>query len=191
MVAHEPNLTAPAVRNDPIYQAAKRAVARRSSEYRDLFTHEDLQDLTGDVLTAYHRKWTAGSAPDSLDAWMSRVAQAAVVDELRRRNARPKPAPLPAGTDRADAAARLERAFIDLRTPSAVTHCALLVQTALERLGQTHPNDRALLERRHLLGATVAEIAHDLNLKEETVKKRLQRATARLAAILETLDAGA
>lgn len=185
MVDHEPNLTQPAVRSDPIYQAAKRAVARRSREYADLFSREDRQDLTTEVWAAYHRTWTDGRTPESVTAWMSTVAGSAVVDELRRRRVRPRAAALP--DDDADAESVLAAAFVDLRTPSAQTHYALLLQRALARLAEAHPDDPRLIELRHVRGLRNAEIAAELGVSEVTVKKRLQRATERLVAILTAM----
>ncbi|GAA4487484.1 hypothetical protein GCM10023171_25260 [Microbacterium panaciterrae] len=182
---HERNLTQPAVRSDPIYQAAKRAVGRRSREYADMFSREDLQDLTTDVWSRYHQAWTHGRAPESIAAWMSTVASSAVVDALRRRRVRPRAAALP--EDDAEAEAVLADAFVDLRTPSAQTHHALLLRTALARLAEAYPDDPHLIELRHLRELRNAEIAAELGASEETVKKRLQRATERLLAILTAM----
>jgi RNA polymerase sigma factor (sigma-70 family) len=179
------NRTAPPVLNDPIYRSAKSAVRRRSAEYADLFTREDLQDLTSEVWIKYHQKWSAGKKPDNLHAWMSAVAAASVIDELRRRTARPKLARLPEGDDAADV---VERVLVDLRTPSAITHYSVLLQTALDRLGEVHPEDPRLIKMRHVSGLSNAEIAAVLVLKEETVKKRLQRATERLIGLVVGLS---
>ena len=116
---------------------------------------------------------------------MSTVAASAVVDALRRKRVRPRAAALP--EDDADAESVLADAFVDLRTPSAQTHHALLLQTALARLAEAYPDDPHLIELRHLRDLRNAEIAAELGVSEETVKKRLQRATERLAGILAAM----
>jgi len=117
-----------------------------------------------------------------LNAWMSTVAGSVVVDELRRRRVRPRAVALPEDDD-----TLLERVFVELRTPSALAHPSVLLQTALARLAEAFPDDPRLIELRHVQGLRNAEIAAELGIAEETAKKRLQRATERLATILTAM----
>lgn len=111
---------------------------------------------------------------DEVRAWLFRVARNIAIDELRRRRARPVPAPLDdpdhtAGTG-PDPTERL------------LTHITL--RQALARLTEEH---RSVLVEVFFRGATTAEAAQALHIPHGTVKSRLYYGLRRLRACLTDL----
>lgn len=169
---------------DVVRPLVVKMVAKRAAAHHDLLTADDRDDLVGVVMEKYHRQWGRGDGPDYLGGWLRPVVEASIVDELRRRAARPK---IAAPADQSRGQVPFEELLVSLLTPSLQTHYTRLLQDALAELAIDRPHDPELIQLRYSDGLELAEIATRLGLSEETVKKRVQRATIRLRSILTRL----
>lgn len=159
-------------------------VAKQAAGYADILTAADRDDLVGEVLAKYHKKWGRGRGPDHLGAWLKPVVERTIIDELRRRGARPKMAAL---LDSTEGRVPFEDLLVSLRTPSLHLHYAKLLDDAMREIARQHPADPALIEWRYAYGLELAEIAARLGVSEDTAKKRVQRATTRLRNVVTRL----
>lgn len=119
---------------------------------------------------------------------MKPVVEASIIDELRRREVRPRRAELP--EDR-EGDLLFDELLISLATPSAQAHCTRLLDDAMRASGTDYPDDPGLVYLRYVQGLGLAEIADRLQVSEETARKRMHRATSRLRTILTGLAGSA
>ena len=75
-----------------------------------------------------------------------------------------------------------------MATPSLITHHKMLLFDALDVVAKKHPKDPELIRLRYESGLSVGEIADRLGESDETVKKRIQRATKRLRDVIEQIE---
>jgi RNA polymerase sigma factor (sigma-70 family) len=149
---------------------------------------DDREDLVGVVMEKYHKQWGRGAGTHHLGAWLKAVVEGSIADELRRRAVRPRLADLP---EDPDDGVPFEEMLVSLVTPSAQTYYTKLLDDALRELGNGHPDDPSLILQKYAEGLEIAEIASWLQVSEETAKKRVQRASTRLRAIVARLAGSA
>ena len=188
---------------DVVRPMANRWVWKRAALYPDVFSPADVDELTGTVLEKYTVGWNRGAGnvdrdvddagvlideqdrDAKLGGWIKKVSYGVVVDELRRRGARPERVVDLAPPESADVL--LRRALGEMATPSLITHHKLLLHAGLDELAKDHPEDPPLILARYEEGKSIAEIAADLGISAETAKQRIRRATRRLRKIIERL----
>lgn len=186
MTPYEPGGTLPEViehLRDVVRPLSVKMVAKQAARYPDLLTAEDREDLVEEVMARYLRKWDRGPGPDHLGAWLKPVVERTIVDDLRRRGARPKLAAPPEEADDLP----FETMLASLLTPSLQTHYTKLLRDALSQVGREHPGDPELLEMRYAQGLDLTEVAERLGVNEDTAKKRVQRATVRVREAVTAL----
>ena len=131
----------------------------------------DAADATQEALIAVVRGLPRFDGRSAFSTWAYRVATNACLDELRRRRRRPEPTDL-------DDLSHLETA----PSPEEAAADRLDIDAALARL----PLDfRAAVVLRDLSGLDYAEIADVLDIPVGTVRSRIARGRAALAALLE------
>ncbi|MGE0879497.1 MAG: sigma-70 family RNA polymerase sigma factor [Acidimicrobiia bacterium] len=145
--------------------------------YRLTGNHDDAQDLVQDVLIRVQRGLVTFQ-PGSLEAWLSRIATNAFLDDVRRKKRRPfdvvadvPEAPLAA---RPDGEAGADKALDAVRLPDHV-------QQALDQLP---PDFKAVVVACDVVGLEYAEAAETIGVPVGTVRSRLHRGRALLRAIL-------
>ncbi|MFZ4514883.1 MAG: RNA polymerase sigma factor [Acidimicrobiia bacterium] len=156
--------------NDVLTQYSPRAFAICR---RVLCNSEDARDAAQHALIAIAQHITEFDGHAAFTTWAYRITVNAALDEVRRRNRRPEPhetidpSPSPDPTNAVDDRLLLDKAL-----------SALL------------PEFRAVLVLRDLLGLDYAEIAEVLDVPPGTVRSRIARGRAQLAAALgNQLDA--
>lgn len=128
----------------------------------------DVEDVAQDAIAIALRKLGELRSNVPLDAWLHRLCNYELSNSLRRRNRR-RGEPVPANLASRDSAmiAQIERRE--------------LLFAALEQL---RAEDANIVRLHQLEGRTLAEIADQLQLTENTVKGRYYRAIERLTGIL-------
>ncbi|NNE74983.1 MAG: RNA polymerase sigma factor [Acidimicrobiales bacterium] len=137
----------------------------------------DAQDATQEALITLARRLDRYDGRAKFSTWAYRVATNACLDELRRRGRRPTPG-LPEH-ERAD-----EHPVAQPNTPRPVGDTVSDRLDIDHALGQIQEEYRAPVVLRDLLGMDYAEIADTLGLKPGTVRSRISRGRAALAAVL-------
>ena len=140
---------------------------------RVLVDPEDARDASQEALIAIARGIARFDGRSQLTTWLYRVATNAALDEARRRNRRPRPVetlPEPIGDAPSLASRVTDRVAID---------------RAMETLS---PEFRAAVALRDLIGCDYAEIAEILDIPAGTVRSRIARGRAALAAQLGNQD---
>ena len=171
---------------DQVQPQVERSIAKHSRPYTDLIGQADSDEITSTVMEKYFKAWGREGRPDHLGGWVRTVVRATITDELRRRGVRPREVARAEAED--DPGTQLNKALQDLSTPSLVTHYKLLLLKALEEVRKDHPGDPELIYLRYEQGFTTHEIGERLGVGNETVKKRLQRATKRLRRAVKELE---
>ena len=128
---------------------------------------EDARDATQDALIAIARSITGFDGSARFTTWAYRVTTNAALDEVRRRKRRPIP------DDEADPGATPD--------PADAVDARLTLDAALDQL---LPEFRAALVLRELGGLDYDEIAATLDIPPGTVRSRIARGRAQLAAAL-------
>lgn len=126
----------------------------------------DAEDLLQDVLAKLVER--GGAVRGSIPAWIFTVARRAIIDRARARSAaarRERGPALGGVTDDAHAAGELARCLLPM-------------------LGALDEADRELLRRADMEGHSQAEIAREMKIPLSTVRSRIQRARAKLRAVL-------
>jgi RNA polymerase sigma-70 factor (ECF subfamily) len=132
---------------------------------------QDAQDATQEALIAIARSITRFDGAAAFTTWAYRITVNAALDEVRRTKRRPvpdaelEPAPAPDPTDAVDARITLDAA-----------------------LEQLLPEFRAALVLRDLGGLDYEQIATMLEIPPGTVRSRIARGRAQLAAALGNQD---
>jgi RNA polymerase sigma-70 factor (ECF subfamily) len=134
----------------------------------------DALDATQEAMIAIVRGLDRFDGRSAFSTWAYRVATNACLDELRRRRRRPEPTP----DDDLDAAVRSPAAGTDL------DHVGVRVDIDVA-LATLAPEYRAAVVLRDLIGLDYAEIGEILGAPAGTVKSRIARGRAALAAVLE------
>ena len=141
--------------------------------YRLTGDHHEAQDLVQEVLLRV-RRGLVTYVPGSLEAWLSRIATNAFLDDVRRRRRRPVE-PLPDDAERVLAGA--PAADDALAAAGLPDH----LQAAVRAL----PEDfRAALVLCDVVGLPYAEIAEALGVPVGTVRSRIHRGRALLREAL-------
>jgi RNA polymerase sigma-70 factor, ECF subfamily len=150
-------------------------LATREQTLRQLTAMTADRELAADVVQdAYERAWRSWRKVSRLQhpqAWVRRVAWNAAVSQYRRRAVAARFLPMLAGRD----------------VPPPSTEDRLDVEEALRQLGAER---RRALVLHDLCGMSVAEVAQETGVAEGTVKSRLSRARADLAAALDPAPHG-
>ena len=134
---------------------------------------EDALDATQEALLAVSRGIHRYDGRSAFTTWLYRVATNAALDEVRRRSRRPVPTE-PVG-DTPAAAGSVE----------AVVGARIDVDAALATLG---PEFRAVVVLRDLCDLDYAEISEALGIPMGTVRSRIARGRAAIAAHLSADD---
>jgi RNA polymerase sigma-70 factor, ECF subfamily len=141
--------------------------------YRLTGNHEDAQDLVQEVLLRV-RRGLASYRPGSMEAWLSRIATNAFLDDVRRRRRRPTLV-LPDDPDRsAPPTAGADEALAQVALPDDV-------QTAVDRLP---PEYRTAVVLCDVVGLAYQDIADALGVPVGTVRSRIHRGRALLREAL-------
>jgi RNA polymerase sigma-70 factor (ECF subfamily) len=143
---------------------------------RILGNPEDALDASQEALIAIARAITRFDGRSAFTTWLYRVATNAALDELRRRNRRPRPT------------AELEEAGSPLGSGPEASGDRIDIDAALARI----PEDfRVAVVLRDLCDLDYAQIADVLNVPPGTVRSRIARGRAALAVELgPSHDAG-
>lgn len=137
----------------------------------------DALDATQEALIAIVRGLPRFDGRAAFSTWSHRVATNACLDELRRRTRRPVPV---------DEDAHVERPVAG-SAPGTAEEVA--ERLALDQaLAQLTPEFRAVVVLRDVAGLDYAAIAEVLDLPPGTVRSRIARGRAQLAAHLEAAD---
>ncbi|GGE99303.1 RNA polymerase sigma factor [Aliidongia dinghuensis] len=150
-----------------------RIIAALAARYRDLDLAED---GFAEACARAAERWPGDGIPRAPAAWLYRTADRAVLDALRRRSRRERPAPV--APEPVDPGPTAEELMLD---------DALLIPDERLRLIFVccHPavaaDARAALTLRLVCGLTVAEIARAFLLAEPTLTQRLVRAKRKIA----------
>jgi len=131
----------------------------------------DALDATQDAMIAIVRGLHRFDGRAAFSTWAYRVATNACLDELRRRSRRPDP-----GLPEVEHAPRGAAPDLDTTTSDRI-----VLDEALSALS---PDFRAVIVLRDQLGLDYAEIADVLELAPGTVRSRIARGRAALAATL-------
>lgn len=133
----------------------------------------DALDATQNALMAIMKGLPRYDGRSKFSTWAYRVASNACLDELRRRKRRPIPHDDDIEVPAPDAG------------PGEVAAVTIDVHAALDRLPEEF---RAPVVLRDLVGMDYAEIATTLDLAPGTVRSRISRGRAALAALLGNHD---
>ncbi|SOJ58083.1 ECF RNA polymerase sigma factor SigM [Mycobacterium simulans] len=137
-------------------------------------TPEDADDALQEAMLSAHRRASTFRYDAAVSSWLHRIVVNACLDRLRRTKAQPTTIPLDDRFPVADRTSQVET--------------AILVQRALMRLPV---EQRATVVAVDMQGYSIADTALMLGVAEGTVKSRCARARARLAQLLDYLDASA
>lgn len=143
---------------------------------RVVANERDAQDATQEALIAIVRGLPRFDGRSAFSTWAFRVATNACLDELRRRRRRPEPMADDALDIAAGAGAAMDAGAVADQIGERVDIDAALATLA--------PDFRAAVVLRDLLGFDYAEIAVILDVPAGTVRSRISRGRAGLAALL-------
>ena len=140
--------------------------------YNRLFgvcTKEDIEEAVSDIfMKLYSSVSEKGVKPRSVCAYLSVIAQRHCTDILRRQKANGQHISLD----------EIENIIPD----DEITADSGQIMQALKRLGEP---DTEIFVRRYYLGQPVKQIALEMNMKTDTLNKRLSRGLKKLRKILE------
>ena len=132
---------------------------------------EDMEEAVSDVfLKFFSAGQSNGFAFESVRGCLSIIAGRHGVDVFRRQTKRPETVPLDDMTE-----------FAAVPEPQPDERHSAIAK-AVDSLGEP---DRTIFMRKYFYGQRTADIARDLDMKENTVDKRVERGLARLRKILE------
>jgi RNA polymerase sigma-70 factor (ECF subfamily) len=145
----------------------------------------DAEDATQEALIAVVRGLPRFDGRAAFSTWVHRVATNACLDELRRKGRRPQVARrLDAAPATGDGGPRT----LDLADPTPGVDERLPERMAIDDALAALPEEfRVAVVLRDHLGLDYAEIAEALDLPPGTVRSRIARGRARLAALLGPL----
>ncbi len=176
--ASDADLAAAAARGE---RAALEALLDRHAERvhaicrRVLANPDDALDATQEALLAVSRGIARFDGRSQFTTWLYRVATNAALDEARRRKRRPIPTEvLPEPPRRGPGTADLVADRLDVDAA----------------LGSIPADFRAAVALRDLAGLDYAEIAETLGIPPGTVRSRIARGRAALAAVIGNREAG-
>ena len=153
-----------------------RHAARVHAICRRVLAHpEDALDATQEALLAISRGIERFDGRAQFTTWMYRVATNAALDEARRRKRRPVPAEVL--IERADGGPGMADTVAD----------RLDIDAALARIPEEF---RAAVALRDLAGLDYAEISETLGIPAGTVRSRISRGRAALAALIGNREHG-
>jgi RNA polymerase sigma-70 factor (ECF subfamily) len=155
------------------------AVLTRIFGWRNFDLVEEMVQAT--LLEALH-SWRIRGVPDNPSGWVHRVAKNKILDALRRQEIGRQVAREWAGR-RPSQVGGIDLLFID--TEIEDSQLRMIFACCHPRLAR---ENQIALTLKALCGFGNAEVARALLIKEETVKKRLQRATRDLAEQQVSLD---
>jgi RNA polymerase sigma-70 factor, ECF subfamily len=142
---------------------------------RVLANPDDALDATQEALIAIARRIETFDGRSKFTTWCYRVATNAALDEARRRARRPSPVAVVSEP-------RVGRPALDDRVADQLDIDAAIAQLS--------PEYRAAVALRDLVGLDYAEIASILDVPAGTVRSRIARGRAALAAQLEFREIG-
>ncbi|MCL2559257.1 MAG: RNA polymerase sigma factor [Turicibacter sp.] len=129
-----------------------------------LYHHQDAEDVVQDVFVAAYQHLDTFDGKH-LSAWLYRITYNKSINLLRRRKV------LPFGEVPVDTVVENQNNDFSERT--------------LQALGKLKPQERALLYGRIVEGYCYEELAEQMGVRPATLRKRYERAKAKLAAILK------
>ena len=153
------------------------AVVRQYSAYvykivytrlRDVCSREDIEEAVSDIFMRFYLASQNGAEIRSICAYLSAAAQRHCINLFNRR------------IKRADEISLDEIGNTVADDISAESNSELI--DAIHKLGEP---DTHIFIRRYYFGQPVSEIAHELDMKTNTVNKRISRGLVKLRKILE------
>jgi RNA polymerase sigma-70 factor (ECF subfamily) len=148
---------------DAFYTATNRRLLHQM--YAMTSNLADAQDLTQEAYARAWQRWGAVSAYDDPEAWVRTVAWRLAASRWRKA--------------RNGVAAMLRHGPPEHAPEPSIDNVALV--TALKEIPEAQ---RRAIVLHHLTGLSVTEVAHEVGAPEGTVKARLSRGRAALAALL-------
>ena len=132
-------------------------------------TPEDLEELASDVFFSLwrHRKRLHSS---HLRGWLSRVAENAAKDFLRRQ--------------RLNTVSAEDCLTLSDSAAEALADTALRRQVLSQAMNRLDPESREIFRQYYYQGCTVEQIARTMNMNPSTVKSRLRRGRQKLKDVL-------
>lgn len=138
------------------------------------------EDLVGAVMEKYTARWGRDSAPDNVEAWLTRVIHNAALDMCRHDAAHPEDL---ADTTAEEALTLFDAAATASRQPSLGTE--VVNQDLLETiLGLVNPNQQPFVEMKYLDNLTAIQIADRLGMTPQAAGQAVHRAKHALATAL-------
>jgi RNA polymerase sigma-70 factor (ECF subfamily) len=135
----------------------------------EICSKEDIEEAVSDIfMKLYTSVSEKGTEPRSVCAYLSVIAQRHCTDILRRHKAEGQHISLD----------EIENIIPD----NEVTADSGQIMQALKRLGEP---DTEIFVRRYYLGQPVKQIALEMNMKTDTLNKRLSRGLKKLRKMLE------
>lgn len=139
----------------------------------------DVDDIVQRIFLRVHRSLPTLREADRLHAWLYQTARRAIVDHYRASAHRHE---VPAGDTRDVVAEKKMTTAVPDEDPSALQELAGCVKPLLDTLAEA---DREALHLVEVEGLTQVEAARRLGLSVSGMKSRVQRARARLRAVVD------
>jgi RNA polymerase sigma-70 factor (ECF subfamily) len=146
---------------------------------------DDALDAAQEALLAVSRRIGSWDGRSQFTTWLYRVATNSALDELRRRSRRPRPDASLSGVAVEGSAGAAHALATATRAPDESVAAKIDVEAALARLPEEF---RTAVVLRDLADLDYAEIAQVLGVPIGTVRSRIARGRAALAAVLGNHD---
>jgi RNA polymerase sigma-70 factor (ECF subfamily) len=163
------------------FYTALRERIERLVRYYCRANHDDVEDLTQECLLRVYGKFETLRDVEKADSWLRAVVRNTVFTWYRQRKREQEVCSLGLETEH-------ESELYSLPENELLLYFSL--QEAMQTLSE---KDRHMFELRYGLGLSYREIAQEVGLNEEAVRKRITRALARLKAhpIIQSITAEA
>ncbi len=143
---------------------------------------DEALDLAQEIFIRVYNRLGTCTEPEKFQAWLTRIARNACIDQLRRRKARPPSQDIPA-EDMVSLASHGPSPEDELVRSSRQK----LVHRALQHLSEIN---REIIVLKDIQGLPLEEISGMLDLPLGTVKSRSSRARIELARAITNMDGG-
>ena len=163
------------------YAEAQRLAAELARQRYQSWSASDREDLVGEVMVKYFRKFGRGRAPQNPRGWLACVLRTSAIDLHRARPDELPVDPQPAGSEVLGESELEHLLGAGRQTPSLLALSGQLVEDVLGLV----PEERAeLLRSKYLHGHTATEIAARTGRSTDAVNQAVSRAKRALQAAL-------